>query len=36
MAMAFIPEQRSPLVFGIVSALVMMCGYLWRRRFARV
>ena len=33
--MAFIPEQRSPLVFGIVSALVMMCGYLWRRRFAR-
>jgi GABA permease len=36
MAMAFIPEQRSPLVFGIVSALVMMCGYLWRRRFAPV
>jgi GABA permease len=36
MAMAFIPEQRSPLVFGIVSALVMMYGYLWRRRFASV
>jgi GABA permease len=35
-AMAFIPEQRSPLVFGIVSVLVMMCGYLWRRRFAPV
>ncbi len=33
-AMAFIPEQRSPLVFGIVSALVMLCAYLLRRRFA--
>jgi GABA permease len=26
-AMAFIPDQRWPLVFGIVSALVMLCGY---------
>jgi GABA permease len=32
-AMAFIPEQRSPLLFGIVSALVMLGGYLLRRRF---
>jgi GABA permease len=35
-AMAFIPEQRSPLIFGIVSALVMLCGYLLRRRFGSV
>ena len=32
-AMAFIPDQRWPLVFGIVSALVMLCGYAIRRRF---
>ena len=32
-AMAFIPEQRSPLIFGIMSALVMLCGYALRRRF---
>ena len=35
-AMAFIPEQRLPLVFGIVSALAMLCGYLVRRRFGSV
>jgi GABA permease len=35
-AMAFIPEQRSPLLFGIVSALVMLCGYLLRRRLGPV
>ena len=32
-AMAFIPDQRAPLLFGIVSALVMLCGYGLRRRF---
>jgi GABA permease len=32
-AMAFIQEQRWPLVFGIVSALVMLCGYAFRRRY---
>ena len=32
-AMAFIPDQRLPLVFGIVSALVMLLGYAVRRRF---
>jgi len=32
MAMAFIPDQRWPLVFGVASALVMLCGYAVRRR----
>jgi GABA permease len=33
-AMAFIPDQRLPLLFGVVSAAVMFLGYLLRRRFA--
>jgi GABA permease len=33
-AMAFIPEQRAPLVFGIVSVLVMLGGY-WLRGLLR-
>jgi GABA permease len=32
-AMAFIPDQRSPLWFGVASALVMLAGYGARRRF---
>ena len=32
-AMAFIPDQRWPLVFGVMSALVMLCGYAFRRRY---
>jgi GABA permease len=32
-AMAFIPEQRAPLLFGVVSAAVMLIGYALRRRF---
>ena len=32
-AMAFIPDQRTPLLFGLVSAGVMVVGYLARRRF---
>ena len=32
-AMAFIPDQRLPLLFGIMSALVMLAGYFVRRRF---
>jgi GABA permease len=32
-AMAFIPEQRAPLLFGIASALAMLAGYAVRRRF---
>jgi GABA permease len=30
-AMAFIPEQRLPLLFGVASALVMLAGYGLRR-----
>jgi len=30
-AMAFIPDQRAPLVFGILSVLLMLAGY-WVRR----
>jgi GABA permease len=32
-AMAFIPDQRAPLLFGVVSAAVMLVGYGLRRRF---
>jgi GABA permease len=32
-AMAFIPDQRLPLLFGIISALVMVAGYGLRKRF---
>jgi GABA permease len=32
-AMAFIPEQRAPLLFGLISALLMLGGYFLRRRF---
>jgi GABA permease len=34
-AMAFIPEQRLPLLFGIISALAMLVGYGVRVRFGR-
>jgi GABA permease len=33
-AMAFIPSQRMPLLFGIISALAMVAGYGLRKRFA--
>ncbi len=32
-AMAFIPDQRSPLLFGVISALAMLGGYALRRQF---
>jgi GABA permease len=32
-AMAFIPDQRLPLLFGIISALVMLAGFGLRKRF---
>ena len=32
-AMAFMEDQRLPLLFGVLSALVMLCGYVLRRRF---
>jgi GABA permease len=31
-AMAFIPDQRTPLFFGVISTLAMLVGYLVRRR----
>ena len=34
-AMAFIPDQRLPLLFGIISAVVMLGGYGVRKRFGR-
>ena len=34
-AMALIPEQRLPLLFGLVSAGVMLLGYVVRRRFGQ-
>jgi GABA permease len=34
-AMAFIPDQRLPLLFGIISALVMLAGYGVRKRIGR-
>jgi GABA permease len=30
-AMAFIPDQRAPLVFGVLSAVGMLIGYRIRR-----
>ena len=32
-AMAFIPDQRLPLLFGIISALAMLAAYGLRKRF---
>jgi GABA permease len=32
-AMAFIPEQRTPLLFGVASATAMLLGYVLRQRF---
>ncbi|MGH8253549.1 MAG: amino acid permease [Steroidobacteraceae bacterium] len=32
-AMAFIEDQRLPLLFGVMSAFVMLVGYFIRRRF---
>jgi GABA permease len=33
-AMAFIPEQRAPLVFGIVSVIVLLAAFALRRIMA--
>jgi GABA permease len=32
-AMALIPDQRAPLLFGVLSALAMLAGHALRRRF---
>jgi GABA permease len=34
-AMAFIPDQRAPLVFGVLSAVGMLIGYRFRRLWGR-
>jgi GABA permease len=34
-AMAFIPEQRTPLLFGVLSVLLLLVGFLFRSRFGR-
>jgi GABA permease len=34
-AMAFIPEQRTPLIFGVISLGILLCGFAVRRRFGR-
>jgi GABA permease len=34
-AMGFIPDQRTPLLFGVVSTLVMLVGYLVRTAYPR-
>jgi GABA permease len=34
-AMAFIPDQRLPLLFGVMSALAMLAGYSVRKWFGR-
>ena len=34
-AMAFIPDQRAPLLFGVVSTVVMLLGYVLSRRRPR-
>ena len=33
LAMAFIPEQRTPLIFGLISLGLLLLGFLARRRF---
>jgi GABA permease len=33
LAMAFIPEQRTPLVFGLISLGLLLLGFLARVRF---
>jgi GABA permease len=35
LAMAFIPEQRTPLLFGIISLGVLLLAFAARRRFGR-
>src|SRR5258708_11330853 len=35
LAMAFIPEQRTPLIFGVISVGVLLLAFSARRRFGR-
>jgi GABA permease len=34
-SMAFIPEQQTPLEFGVISLALLMIGYACRARFGR-
>jgi GABA permease len=33
LAMAFIPEQRTPLIFGVISLGLLLLGFIARLRF---
>jgi len=33
LAMAFIPEQRTPLIFGLISLAILLLGFAARVRF---
>jgi GABA permease len=35
LAMAFIPEQRTPLIFGVISLGILLAGFRARIRFGR-
>jgi GABA permease len=35
LAMAFIPEQRTPLLFGLISLGILLLAYVLRARFGR-
>jgi GABA permease len=35
LAMAFIPEQRTPLIFGVISLIILLLGFAVRTRFGR-
>jgi GABA permease len=35
LAMAFIPEQRTPLIFGLISIGILLLGFVARLRFGR-
>jgi GABA permease len=35
LAMAFIPEQRTPLIFGVISLIILLLGFGARTRFGR-
>jgi GABA permease len=36
LAMAFIPEQRTPLIFGVISLGILLAGFGVRQRFGRL
>jgi GABA permease len=36
LAMAFIPEQRTPLIFGFISLGILVLGFVARSRFGRI